>query len=148
MPFSVTGLFSGISVHVLVDEGRENSLVSLDFALSNNIPRTVVRRFPVTETTASGPMLLPSPNGWYRSTCNMPVASLALFDVVLGLDWLRLAAVDESTGFLPDPDISRLEGLGSSVVWSAHQNCREQNVVAGAQAPPPLMFGCRRGRSK
>lgn len=81
MRLAVTGSYLGITVSILIDD--ITSVIASHFALDNHISRSVyVASGGITRFTASGAVLTPTPNGWYRSSFSMPVQYNRPFDIV------------------------------------------------------------------
>ncbi|KAH9852984.1 hypothetical protein C2E23DRAFT_895007 [Lenzites betulinus] len=106
---TLCGSFDGHPVSVTVNPSLPQSLLSSQFALVANIPRTVSFGTGVIELSAQGPLRLPTPSGWYESRQRFLVAYVREHDVVLGSDWLRAtqASVQTSTqaSYLNDPHV-------------------------------------------
>lgn len=61
--------------------------MSSAFALAANVPRIISMENGATRLSASGPIRVPTPSGWFVSRVPMRIAYVRDHDVVLGADW-------------------------------------------------------------
>ncbi len=104
MVHSFSGSFSGIPASIVLDASSPTSIVSTSFVLSRNIPRTLHMNNGVSSISASGPLVLPTSGGWYRSVSALPVQYMRTFDVLLGLDWIEACGVRLGSTVVVDHD--------------------------------------------
>ncbi|KAI9065776.1 hypothetical protein FKP32DRAFT_1590279, partial [Trametes sanguinea] len=85
---TVLGTCAGVAATVIVDECRATSVVSLRFAISHNIPRTVLNSTGESIFTTMGPVVVPTVHGRYISRAALRIQHVADADVILGQDWI------------------------------------------------------------
>ncbi|TFK87006.1 hypothetical protein K466DRAFT_131508 [Polyporus arcularius HHB13444] len=98
-----TGTFAGIPASIVIDSSSPTSYVSSSFVLSQNVPRAISFTNGVSSFTSRGPLVLPTPGGWYRSNSELPVQYLRSYDVLLGTDWIAACGPRLQGSYLLDP---------------------------------------------
>ncbi|KAI0821067.1 hypothetical protein BC629DRAFT_421396 [Irpex lacteus] len=114
----VNGFYRELPATVRLCPHLSHSSVSIAFALTHNIPRTVAvcPSSSVATTTCRGPVVVPTANGFLKSAFALTVEYLSGCDVVLGLDWFRATGVIIEQGGVCDP--SSPLSLSSDHSWS------------------------------
>ncbi|KAH9855239.1 hypothetical protein C2E23DRAFT_612036 [Lenzites betulinus] len=90
MSLALHGRCGGIPASIALDGSAARSCVSTSFALAHNLPRNVKQVGDDVEITTQGPIVLPTPGGWYTTTMPIRIGYARVYDVVLGLDWQRV----------------------------------------------------------
>lgn len=83
----VHGDYNGVEVAISLDPMAPYSRISTNFALNHCIPRSIRVVHSVATSVASGPISVPTRNGWYRSAFAMRIEHLPSHDMELGADW-------------------------------------------------------------
>ena len=67
-PLRFQGSFAAVRASILIDDSVSTSSVSLTFVRVNDVPQTVRIHDGVGESTSFGPVMVPTPSGWFQST--------------------------------------------------------------------------------
>jgi hypothetical protein len=84
------GSFTGALAEITLDGSVMASSVSNHFLNSHNIPCSVVIRHGVAEYSSHGPVMVPTPSGWFQSSMLFTASPVLPFDVILGADWIAV----------------------------------------------------------
>ncbi|KAJ8583533.1 hypothetical protein M405DRAFT_828442 [Rhizopogon salebrosus TDB-379] len=84
----IYGFFSDVPAIVRIDGSCARSSVSCSFLHNFNLPRSVVVHHGEVVESTSGPVRIPTVDGWYQSQQSFRPAYLEGCDVELGHDWL------------------------------------------------------------
>jgi hypothetical protein len=109
------GSLGGIPANIIVDDSNSLSSISLAFANTHNLPRTVSVIDSVAFSSSSAPLMVPANGGWFQSVFAVEIVSETLYDVLLGRDWI-LACHPSYDGNSLSPEL--LDGVVS--VESGH----------------------------
>ena len=117
---SLYGSVDGIPAHILLDTEAIHSLVSLRFALSNNLSRNVRTYWGgVVCSTCHGPVQVPTFRGQYTSAFEMKVQPIAEpFDVIIGEDWIAFCHPHLSQSGVEDPSYESISSLPEAHTWT------------------------------
>ena len=74
MSIAVVGSYIGIPCSVVVDSSLPVSTVSSRFVALHGCPQTITTQGALALASASGPVVLFTPNGWYESSFCLDVA--------------------------------------------------------------------------
>ncbi|TCD62577.1 hypothetical protein EIP91_006727 [Steccherinum ochraceum] len=90
------GSYIGLPASILLDPQITTSFIAFDFVSNHGLPATVTSSTATgaMSLSASGPVCIPTPSGWYSSTLPLPVLHKRPFDVVLGADFLAPGGVE------------------------------------------------------
>lgn len=123
---TICASYDGLPVSVLLDSSAPQSLMSSQFALSSNIPRSVSMDGGVAHLWARGPLRVSSPSGWFVSSFPLLIAYVRDHDIVLGRDWLLGTGAHVEGSCICDPVD------GAFLFAEGHQWERSPFVRAGA----------------
>ncbi len=85
---TLLGSFGGFPASVLIDAASPLSRISTSFVLNHGVARTLNFNEGRSAFTSTGPLVLPTPSGWYRISRPFAVDYCPTYDVVLGHDWI------------------------------------------------------------
>ena len=84
---ALTGTYIDVPAHIIIDTNASRSIVSTLFSSAHNIPQDVISVRGVAHVSCSGPVLIPTNDGWFRSRMPFTIKYLMRGDVLLGADW-------------------------------------------------------------
>jgi hypothetical protein len=84
----LTGTYVEFPAQIIVDPTVQESVLSTQFACSHNVPRNVLTVRGVAHVSASGPVVVPTADGWFHSSLPFKIIYSTRCDVLLGADWL------------------------------------------------------------
>ncbi|KAH9851808.1 hypothetical protein C2E23DRAFT_224940 [Lenzites betulinus] len=100
---SLCASYDGRPVSVLLDPSSKQSLLSSQFALTSNVPRTISFQSGAAELWARGPIRIPTSSGWFDSRLPLLISYVQNHDVVLGHDWFAGTHAVVDNAFVRDP---------------------------------------------
>ena len=62
------GTYVEFPAQIIVDPTAQESVLSTQFACSHNVPRNVLTVRGVAHVSASGPVVVPTADGWFHSS--------------------------------------------------------------------------------
>jgi hypothetical protein len=113
---SISGSFAGSPASIRIDPSVRKSTVSSGFATANNVPRTVHNCSGIVDCTSSGPVMVPTPRGWFSSSFAF-LCKYSPSDVVLGTDWLDACSASLTSVGILDPTPMDIDRLPSGHIW-------------------------------
>ena len=116
-PLLFEGSFAGVPARIAVEDSVSSSSVSLTFLRINNVPQSVRIHDGVSESSSFGPVMVPTPSGWYQSTMLFNASQVRNSDVVLGGDWLNLVSPSLTSVGVRDPLSGNINSLSNGHSW-------------------------------
>ena len=65
-PLRFQGSFAAVHASIVIDDSVSTSSVSLTFLRVNDVPQTIRIHDGVGESTSFGPVMVPTPSGWFQ----------------------------------------------------------------------------------
>ena len=115
----VPGRYTDFPTDIIIDTTIPQSTVSTQFACTNNIPRNVVSICGVAYTTCSGPVVVPTVDGWFSSRLPFKISHIPQRDVILGADWINACQPQFVNGGLLRPSENIISHLPTGHSWSS-----------------------------
>jgi len=116
----IYGFFSDVPAIVRIDGSRAYSSVSSSFLHDFNVPRSVVVRHGEVHESTSGPVRIPTVDGWYQSLQSFFPAYLKGCDVELGGDWLASVSPTYVAPRFLRPSQADIDRLPLRHTWMFH----------------------------
>jgi hypothetical protein len=116
----VLGSFADVPAIIRINDASPDSTVSLSFLHSCNVPRSVFGHNGVAVESSSGPVRVPTVDGWYNSRQTFRSVYLNGCDVELGHDWLAFVnAKFDGSQFLRPSEMDLVQ-FGAGHTWNFH----------------------------
>ena len=62
---ALTGTYIDVPAHIIIDSNAPESIISTIFSSVHNVPQDVTSVRRVTQVSCSGPVLVPTSDGWF-----------------------------------------------------------------------------------
>jgi len=116
-PIVLGGSFAGVPASIAIDACVSTSSVSLTFLRINNIPQTVRVEDGVGDSSSFGPVMVPTPSGWFQSAMLFNACRVRNSDVLLRGDWIELVSPSLTSKGVFDPVSSDIDGFPDGHFW-------------------------------
>ena len=85
---ALNGTYIDVPAHVIIDLNVPQSIISTLFSSVHNFPQDVNTSVcGVAHMSCSGPVLIPTSDGWFRSRMPFTIKYLMRGNMLLGADW-------------------------------------------------------------
>lgn len=84
----LSGTYADFPAEIFIDPNKTESILSTQFSCYHNVPRNVTSIRGVAHVACSGPVVVPTDGGWFRSRLPFQVKYSPQADVILGADWI------------------------------------------------------------
>jgi hypothetical protein len=85
----LSGAYAGFPAKILIDPTKPQSILSTQFSCTHNVPRDVTTIRGVAHVTCSGPVVVPTEDGWFCSQLPFQIMYSSQMDMFLGPDWIE-----------------------------------------------------------
>lgn len=113
----LSGTYSDYPAKIVIDPNKTKSVLSTDFSCYHNVARNVTSVSGIAHVTCSGPVIIPTDGGWFRSQFPFEIEHLPHADVILGADWIAVSQVQVVDGVICRPSWTSLERLPAGHSW-------------------------------
>ena len=114
---ALTGTYADVPTNIIIDCSVPNSILSTLFSCIHNVPQDIKSERGVAYVSSSGPVLVPTSDGWFRSRMPFVVTHLTRGDVLLGANWLAACQPQCLHRGILQPSQGALARLPSGHTW-------------------------------
>jgi hypothetical protein len=113
----LSGTYADVPAQIIIDSSYLQSTLSTQFSCTHHVPRDVTTVRGVAHITCSGPVVVPTADGWFHSRLPFKISYLPRGDVVLGADWIAVCQPQLCHGGILRPLQSVVAHLPTGHSW-------------------------------